>query len=244
MLEGLYSAASGMEAQQQQLNAIGNDLANASTTGYKSQEVAFSELLYNRVNVAGTRSDTGAGARAESLGRNDAQGAIQETGRSLDIAIEGDGYLRVRRPGGQAELTRDGALRLDSRGRITTAEGDLLDPPVTVPRGVQPGQIQIASDGAVTAGGRNIGRIALFTVPDPTGLTPTGQSQFAANATSGREGPARGATIRQGALESSNVDVAREMSTMVSTQRDYQLDSNAIKTEDQMLSIANQLRSS
>ncbi len=102
MLEGLYSAAAGMSAQQEQLDAISNDLANISTTGYQSERVAFSDLLYNAVDEAGTESSIGAGASAQVIGRSQAQGPIQETGDPLDLAIEGEGYFQVKGPGGQA----------------------------------------------------------------------------------------------------------------------------------------------
>lgn len=244
MFEGMYAAASGMAAQQQQLDAIGSDLANSSTTGYKSERVGFRDLLYNQLDVAGTSTATGAGAAAEVIGRNQSEGAIQSTGNPLDLAIEGNGYFTVRRPDGSVALTRDGAFELDAKGRITTAEGDLLDPPITLPAGVSPGDVTIGPDGTVTGPkGRALGRIALVTVASPDHLLADGASLFSATAASGPMRPLRGTVIHQGALESSNVDVGSEMVQMMSAQRSYQLESTAIQTEDQMLSIANQLRS-
>jgi flagellar basal-body rod protein FlgG len=244
MLEGLYSAAAGMSAQQQQMDAISNDLANASTTGYKAQRIGFRDLLYNEVNEAGTTTTAGAGAAAQLLGRNEAQGAIQETGNPLDLAIEGEGYFQVKRPDGTVALTRNGTFGIDSQGRLTNDQGNLLDPPITVPKGTQPSELSIASDGTVTGpAGRALGRIALVTVGSPEHLAAAGSSEFLANAASGNPQLASGGSIRQGALEGSNVDLATEMVQMVTTQRSYQMTSSAIQTENQMLSIANELRS-
>src|SRR5271167_3999410 len=141
MLEGLYAAASGMEAQQQQLDTIGNDLANASTTGYKAERVGFRDLLYNEVNIAGTATAVGAGAAARVLGRSQAQGSIQSTGDPLDLAIEGPGYFTVKRADGTVALTRDGSFQVNARGQLTTAEGNLLDPPIKLPKGASPSDV-------------------------------------------------------------------------------------------------------
>jgi flagellar basal-body rod protein FlgG len=241
MLEGLYAAASGMEAQQQQLDAIGNDLANASTTGYKAERVGFRELLYNQVDLAGTTTTQGAGAAAQTIGRDQAQGSIQSTGNPLDVAIEGPGFLTVKRPNGTVALTRDGSLQVDARGQLTTAEGDLLDPPLTLPRGASPSEVAISPDGTVSVGTRTIGKLSLVTVASPDHLLAAGGNLFTASASSGRPRPTSGATIKQGVLEGSNVDVGNDMVQMMGAQRSYQLESSAIQTENQMLSIANQL---
>ncbi len=244
MLEGLYSAAAGMSAQQQQLDAISNDLANISTTGYKSERIGFGDLLYNEVNQGATSTSTGAGASAQVIGHDQAQGAIQETGNPLDLAIQGDGFFQVKGAGGQVSLTRNGAFNVDAQGRITSDDGSLLDPPITLPHGVSPSAVSIAADGTVQAGGRKLGQIALVTVTSPDHLIADGGGRFTTNAASGTPHAAGSAsTIRQGALEGSNVDMATEMATMMTTQRSYQLASSAIKSQDQMMSIANQLRS-
>jgi flagellar basal-body rod protein FlgG len=242
MLEGLYSAAAGMSAQEQQLDAISNDLANVSTDGYKSQRVAFSDLLYNTVEEAGTASSTGAGAAAQFLGRSHGQGPIKQTGQPLDLAIEGDGYFQVTRPNGQLALTRNGGFALDAEGSITNAEGDRLSPPIKVPAGVLASELRIAPDGTVTAGKRTLGQIKLVTVTSPDHLSSDGGNLFTPTAASGTPHPASAARVIQGELEESNVDVAKEMAAMVSTQRSYQLASNAIQNESQMMSIANQMR--
>src|SRR3954464_4515431 len=126
MLEGLYSAAAGMQAQQQRMDTVANDLANVNTNGYKKARVAVRALLYAR-GASGT-VQSGAGAAATTIGRGFTQGAIRETGNPLDVAIENGGFLQVRRADGTTALTRDGALRLDANGRITTQQGDLLQP--------------------------------------------------------------------------------------------------------------------
>jgi flagellar basal-body rod protein FlgG len=242
VLEGMYAAASGMAAQQQQLDAIGNDLANASTTGYKTERVGFRDLLYNQIQQAGTDTTAGAGAAANVIGFDQSQGAIQSTGNPLDLAIEGDGYFTVKRPDGTTALTRDGAFQLDGQGRLTTAEGDLLQPPITLPAGVSPSEVSIAPDGTVTGPkGATLGKVSLVTVAAPEHLLAAGGSLFTATTASGAPRPLEGSTIHQGALEGSNVDMATEMTQLMSTQRAYQLASNAIQNENQMLSIANQL---
>jgi flagellar basal-body rod protein FlgG len=241
MLEGLYSAAAGMAAQQEQLNAISNDLANLSTSGYKSERVAFSDLLYNPVNIAGSVSTTGAGASAKVIGRSETQGSIQETGNPLDLAIEGSGYFEVKRANGQTALTRDGTFGVDASGTLVNAEGNRLTPPIKLPAGVSAGEVTIAPDGTVTAGTHKLGQIKLVTVTSPEHMLSDGGGEFTPTTASGAAHAATG-KIHQGALEASNVNVANEMALMVSTQRNYQLTSTAIQDESQMMSIANQLR--
>lgn len=242
MLEGLYSAAAGMAAQQQQLDAIGNDLANVSTDGYKSERVAFSDLLYNPVEEAGTVTTAGAGASSQVIGRNETQGAVRQTGGPLDLAIEGDGYFQVTLPGGAIALTRNGSFSVDASGTLTTAEGDRLAPPIKLPAGVSPSQVQIATDGTVTAGTTKLGQIKLVTVTSPGHLLANGSGQLTPTAESGAPHAATNARVHQGELEQSNVDMAREMSMMITTQRNFQMTSTAIQNESQMMSIANQLR--
>jgi flagellar basal-body rod protein FlgG len=241
MLEGLYAAASGMEAQQQQFDAVSNDLANVDTPGYQSQILGFHDLLYSNGGYAGN-VPTGAGTAARIVGRSQEQGPMQQTGRPLDVAIQGPGYLEVRRPDGTIGLTRNGVLEMNAQGQLTNQQGMLLQPPVTIPHGVQPSQVSIAANGTVTANGTQIGKIQLVTVPSPDNLTPVGDSMFTANAASGAIGPASTATLQQGALEGSNVDMAQAMSRLVTAQRTYSMDSSAIQDQDQMLQIANEIK--
>jgi len=245
MIPGLYAASSGMEAQQQQLNAISNDLANDSTPGYQSTIVGFQDLLYDTGGAtSGSPVTTGTGAAASIIGRSQTQGSIEQTGQPLDVAIEGDGYLEVRRPDGTIGLTRNGTLQVDSRGQITTDLGMALQPPITLPKGVAPSAVTIGSNGTVSVGTRKLGKIALVTVPAPNGLLSDGDSLFSATAASGATRPATGATLQQGALESSNVDVSQAMVTMIDAEESYNLASKALQYQQQMGQIANQLKSS
>src|SRR3954471_24374139 len=154
MLEGLSSAAAGMAAQQAKLDAISNDLANANTTGYKHVRVGFRDLLYQQAGrPAANGVRVGAGAASVDAGRGWEQGALQNTGNPLDVAIQGEGFLRVRLPDGRSGLTRDGGLELDGRGRLATSAGALIEPTVTVPAGTAPEEISIGGDGTITANG-------------------------------------------------------------------------------------------
>jgi flagellar basal-body rod protein FlgG len=246
MLEGLYSAAAGMAAQQERIDGVSNDLANVSTTGYKQVRIGFRDLLYSSQGAAaGASVKAGAGAAASIIGREQGQGAMQSTGQPLDVAIAGEGWLQVQRADGSLALTRDGSLRLDANGRLTTADGLLVQPPIKLPRGAGPADVSIAADGTVRVGtGAPLGRIRLVTVPAPDGLQPTGGNLFDVTAASGGAQPvAAGATtLRQGMLEASNVDVGDAMVELIDAQRGYQLASKAIQMQDQMLGIANQVK--
>ena len=241
MLEGLYSAAAGMQAQQQRMDSVGNDLANANTNGYKKTRVAFRDLLY--VRDASGRVQSGAGAAATTIGRGFAQGALRETGNPLDVAIEDGGFLQIRRADGTTALTRDGSLKLDPRGRVTNQQGDLIQPAITVPAGTRESDVKIASNGAVTVGNRQVGTLQLFTVRSPEALQSVGDSLYRATAASGAV--TRMATFRidQGSVEASNVDVADSMTEMMDAQRSFQLASKAVQMQDQLLQIANQVKS-
>jgi flagellar basal-body rod protein FlgG len=241
MLEGLNSAAAGMAAQQQRIDAVANDLANANTTGYKRVRVGFSDLMYTqtgRSSAAGPQ--TGAGARAVDAGRAFAQGALQRTDQPFDVAIQGEGFIKVRLADGRQALTRDGSLRLDDKGQLVTSSGTKVQPAITLPAGVDPSRIAIGPDGTVLAAGRQVGRIELVTVRSPQQLQPVGDNAFLATPESGATRPAPAATqLTQGALEMSNTDMADAMVQMIESQRAFQLTSKAIQTQDQMWEIAN-----
>jgi flagellar basal-body rod protein FlgG len=232
MLQGMHAAAAGMAAQQGRIDALSNDLANVSTTGYKRARVGFRDLVY-------AASGAGSGAAVASLGRGLAQGALRRTDAPLDVAIQGQGYLQVRRADGSPALTRDGALHADAQGRLVTSSGEQLQPAIALPAGTDAADVKIAGDGTVTAGGRRIGRIEIVDVPAPQGLQPLGGSLFAVTAASGPARAAAGATIEQGALESANVDMADAMVELMDAQRSFQLASRAIQVQDQMMEIAN-----
>jgi len=241
MLEGLYSAAAGMQAQQQRIDSVANDLANVNTNGYKHTRVAFRDLLY--VNDASGNVRSGAGAAATTIGRGFTQGAMRETGNPLDVAIEGEGFLRVRRADGTDALTRDGALRIDPRGRLTTQRGELVQPAITVPAGTNESAVSIGADGTVSANNRPVGRIQLVNVRSPESLDPIGDNLYRPTAASGAATNATGARLTQGSVEASNVDVGDSMTEMIDAQRSFQLASRAVQMQDQMLQIANQVKS-
>jgi flagellar basal-body rod protein FlgG len=244
MLEGLHSAAAGMAAQQQRMDAVANDLANANTTGYKHQRVGFRDLVYDqtgRSSAQGVR--TGSGAAAVDAGRAFAQGTLQRTDRPLDVAIQGEGFLRVRLPDGRDALTRDGGLHIDGNRRLTTSTGALVQPAITVPEGVGEDQISVGPDGTVLAAGNRIGRLDVVTVRSQAGLLSVGNNAFVTTPASGAAVAApRATTLSQGALEASNTDMAEAMVSMIESQRAYQLASKAISTADEMMGIANQVK--
>jgi flagellar basal-body rod protein FlgG len=244
MLEGLNTAAAGMAAQQQRLDAVANDLANANTTGYKHQRVGFRDLVYDqtgRSSADGVR--TGSGAAAVDAGRAFGQGVLQRTDRPLDVAIQGEGFLRVRLADGREALTRDGGLHVDGARNLTTSTGALVEPAIKVPEGVAEDQISIGADGTVTAAGNRIGRLDVVTVRSTAGLLSVGDNAFLTTAASGPAIAAPRATIlTQGALEASNTDMAEAMVSLIESQRAYQLTAKAISTADEMMGIANQVK--
>ena len=159
-----------MAAQQQKLDAVANDLANTNTTGYKQVRVGFTDLLYSQAGrPAANGVELGTGAKAVNVGRNFEQGGLQQTGQPLDVAIQGDGFFKVKINDGRTVLTRDGDLHTDANGNLVNNAG-LLQPKITIPKGVTEDQISIATDGTVTAGGTKVGTIALFKVANPQGL--------------------------------------------------------------------------
>lgn len=243
MLEGLYSAAAGLSAQQQRLDAIANDVANVNTSGYKRLRVAFRDLVYQEPGAgAGAGVRTGNGVAADMLGRSFEQGALRRTERPLDLAITGEGFFQVRLPDGRLALTRDGNLHADGQGRLRTAQGALLEPPLTIPAGVADDAIAVAQDGIVTAEGRPIGRVALVTVPAPGGLVSAGDNAYLPSAASGQPVAAGAARVEQGHVEASNVDIGDAMVDMMAAQRAFQLASKVIEVQDEAMGIANGVR--
>ena len=237
MLEGMYTAAAGMAAQQQRLAALSNDLANVNTTGYKRVRVAFRDLVYTPAGPGASPGvQEGAGSAATSIGRGAAQGALRPTDRLLDVAIEGPGFIRARGANGDQVLTRDGSLQLDANGRLTTSSGHLTG--VTLPPGTAERDVTIAPDGTVSNGDRVVGRLDLVAVRSVDGLAANGDNTFSATAASGNPAAAD-VRLTQGALEASNVDVADAMAEMIEAQRSFELASRAIRMQDQLLEIAN-----
>jgi flagellar basal-body rod protein FlgG len=242
MLEGLRTAAAGMQAMQQKLDGVANDLANANTNGYKQVRMGFEDLLYEqagRGSAAGVMRGTG--ALAVETGRNFEQGSLKSTGDPLDVAISGEGFMKVKLSDGRQALTRDGDLQIDGKGRLATQQGSLLQPTVTIPAGVTQDQISIQKDGTVLAAGKQIGKIQLVTVRSTAGLLSAGgNNAFVTTAASGNATAApASSTLTQGSLEASNTDMGQAMVDMIDAQRTYQLTSKAIQTADSMMEIAN-----
>jgi flagellar basal-body rod protein FlgG len=238
MADGIYAAAAGMAAQQTRIAAIANDLANADTPGYKSERVAFKDLVYGSEGGVAV----GSGVAAVDAGRSSAEGGLQSTGNPLSVAIDGPGFFQIRRLDGSSGLTRDGSFELDSSGGLVTSNGERLVPPITVPRGVQPGSVSIAQDGTVTAGGRTLGKIQVVNVPAPGALLAVGNSTYQVTAASGNTTPLQGAKVEQSMLEGSDVDTASAMTELLDAQQSYSLASRAIQTQDQLLQIANDIK--
>jgi flagellar basal-body rod protein FlgG len=238
MLNGLYSAAAGMIAQQTRIDALSNDIANVNTTGYKQVRLGFRDLIYNI--EAGMR--IGAGSAVVDAGRMFGQGALQQNGEPLSLALDGPGFFQVRRADGSLALTRAGDFHTDADGHLVTSSGDRVWPPVTLPKGTNLDDVSISAEGRVTVKQAVIGRIQVFTVASPTRLVPVGDSLFAPTVQSGPAQAVATNGIRQGFLEGSNVDLADAMVNVIDAQRSFQMDSRAIQTQDQLMQIANEIR--
>ncbi len=243
MLEGMYSAAAGMVAQQQRIDALSNDIANVNTVGYQRERVAFRDLVYNASGPGGRLgTEAGAGAAVTIIGRGHAPAALQNTGEPLDRAISGNGYFQVQQANGTIALTKNGALTADANGRLL-ADGLPLQPPVTIPAGVDKSKLTIAPDGAVSSGTTRIGQISLYTVRSPDRLQSIGDNLKVPTAASGNATRAgAGATLQQGMLEASDVDMGDAMADMMISQQAYSFASKAVSTQDEMAQIANQIK--
>jgi flagellar basal-body rod protein FlgG len=261
MFRSLHIAATGMAAQESELDSISNNLANANTVGYKKVRTDFQDLVYQTVQASGAQTSAttvsptglqvGSGVRIVSTSRQFGEGALQTTGNPLDVAIEGNGFFVVQQPDGTPAYTRAGSLKTDAQGRIVTPEGMPLDPPINVPVDAQ--AITIGSDGIVSASikGRpqpvQIGQIQLAAFVNPAGLNSMGHNLFTATSASGEAQignpgmDARGSLL-QNTLEHSNVEVVEEMISLIAAQRTYDVNSKVIQAADDMLRGATQLR--
>jgi flagellar basal-body rod protein FlgG len=261
MLRSLYTAATGMEAQQLRMDVISNNLANASTTGFKKTRAEFEDLLSDTLKGAGapdprggtdpTPLQVGLGVRTGSTTRSFGQGELLTTHNPLDVAIEGLGFFRVQRASGEAAYTRAGNFRVDASGRLVTQHGEVVEPGIDVPQDAT--DVGIRPDGTVTAklAGREepveLGQLELHTFTNPAGLSATGNNLFAQTAASGealraRPGQDGAGTLAQGMLEGANVRAVEEMIDMIATQRAYELNSKVIQSADQMLQRLTNLR--
>jgi flagellar basal-body rod protein FlgG len=261
MFRSLSIAATGMSAQQTQLESISNNIANANTDGFKKQRVDFQDLLYQTVRAAGaqtsatTRSPTGlqlgSGVRVAGTARVFSQGNTIVTNNPMDLAIQGDGMFVVQQPDGTPAYTRTGGLQKDASGQLVTPEGLPLDPPIVIPN--EAVSVTVGYDGTVTAmiqgqgAPVELGQITLASFVNPAGLHSLGRNLYIPTASSGEAqvGPpgqdGRGSLL-QGALEKSNVDVVEEMVGLISTQRGYEVNSKIITAADEMLRAATQMR--
>ena len=237
MTGGLYTAAAGLQAQQAMLDSISSDIANVDTPGYRPGRVTFSDLLYQQENGIAV----GAGVGVVDLGRSGTGGVANPSSNPLSVAIDGPGFLQVKRADGTTALTRAGDLQVDKDGTLVTASGNPLEPKVTIPPGTDPSQVAISADGSVTVKGQAVGKIQLVDVAAPNGLVAVGGGLLQATAASGAAAPSTG-KLQQGLLEASGVDIATAMTDLVEAQRAYALQSRVIKTQDQLAQIANEIR--
>lgn len=261
MLRSLNTSATGMVAQQFNLDVISNNLANVNTTGFKHQRAEFHDLVYQTVQAAGTsvgqnfKTPTGVqfglGSMVSATANDLAQGASMATGNPLDLMIVGEGYFRVLKPDGSFGYTRDGSFKKDQTGLLVNSNGYPLVPQITIPEGAT--QVTIGQDGTVEAmipGSSTPTRLEQLTLAmfaNPAGLTRIGENLWIESAASGTPnfvaGGVDGAgTISSGYLEGSNVSVVEEMVRMITAQRAYEINSKAIQTSDDMLQILNTLK--
>ncbi len=261
MIKALWTASTGMEGQQMNIDVIAHNLANVNTTGFKKTRADYQDLLYQEMKSAGASSSPstivptgiqiGQGVKLVSTEKVFIQGNFKQTDSDLDLAIEGDGFFQVTKPDGVTAYTRTGELKLDNDGRLVTSDGYVLSPQITVPSDAL--TITISADGivSVTQPGQSsttaVGNIELARFINPSGLQPIGKNLYvtttaSGDATTGTPGSSGLGTISQGFLEMSNVSVVEEMVNMIAAQRAYELNSKAIQTADEMLQTANSMK--
>jgi len=260
MIRALYTAASGMNAQQANIDNVAHNLANVNTTGFKKSRIEFEDLVYQEIRVAGSSASStteapvgleiGLGTRAVATSRNFSAGNLRSTSGPLDMAIQGDGFFQVSLPDGTTGYSRAGSFHLDSQGLVVTSEGYAVEPQITVPADAR--TLSISKDGivsAIVAGqaeAQQLGTIEIATFANPAGLRPMGGTLFAQTSASGEPetgapGTDKRGTLQQGFLEDSNVSVVEEMVNMIIGQRAYEANSRVIKAADEMLNQVNTL---
>ncbi|MBT1071929.1 flagellar basal-body rod protein FlgG [Pelotalea chapellei] len=261
MIRALWTAASGMQAQQKSIDVVAHNLANVNTTGFKRSRADFQDLIYQNLKSSGAPSTNstqvpngiqiGLGTRLASVSKIFAPGDFTQTGNELDIAIEGDGFFQIQQPDGSTGYSRAGAFKKDSQGRVVTPDGNPLLPEIVIPSNAT--KVNIGSDGTVSViqAGQNaptsVGSIQLAMFSNPSGLSSVGkniyqQTDASGAATTGTPGQNGVGTIAQGLIEMSNVNVAEEMVNMIVGQRAYEINSKAVQASDEMLQTANNLR--
>jgi flagellar basal-body rod protein FlgG len=257
----LYIAATGMNAQQAQMDVISNNLANVSTNGFKGSRAVFEDLIYQTLRQPGANStqntelpsgsQVGTGVQQVATERLYTQGNLTQTGNSKDVAINGNGFFQVQMPDGTIAYSRDGSFQTDQQGRLVTSSGFPLQPAITVPQNAT--NLTIGQDGTVsiTQGNStnsvNIGSIQLATFINPTGLDSIGQNLFQETQSSGAPNVGQPSlngigSLQQGFVETSNVNVVQELVNMIQTQRAYEINSKAVTTSDQMLQTLSQMQ--
>lgn len=253
MLKAFSTAATGMSAQQMMVDVTANNLANINTTGFKRSQINFQDLLYLKMKTAGSEVasgvelpsglEIGSGVRVASTVKVFTGGEVVSTGRNLDIAISGDGFLQVTLPNGDTRFTRDGALQTNSQGQLVTTGGYTIEPAITIPTDAV--SIDIGKDGSVnvmTSSGTqsSIGSIQLVRFPNPSGLSSEGdnllaETEASGTPTTGIAGENGFGSIQTGFLEKSNVQMVTELVNLIAAQRAYEVNSRAIKAGDEML---------
>ncbi|MCP4082390.1 MAG: flagellar basal-body rod protein FlgG [Planctomycetaceae bacterium] len=259
MLRAFYSSATGMRAQELLIDNTANNLANVNTSGFKRSQVDFADLLYSTERAAGSEVaagqvapiglQIGSGVRVVGTSKVFTPGNVQETGISTDVAIEGDGFFKIEMPSGDERFTRDGSFRIDNNGLLVTSEGFVVDGNITVPNNVSANNLRIGVDGTVSAiadgTSVSLGTLPLYRFVNPMGLQSEGGNLYAATPASGdAEVGISGDNVgmlRQGFIEGSNVEVVRELVSLITAQRAYEINSRAIQAGDEMLSNTAQL---
>ena len=262
MMRSLWSAASGMKAQQTNMDVVAHNIANVNTYGGKKIRAEFQDLLYQTLRDAGGTSGNGTqypqglqiglGVRVSATNRIFTQGPLQTTDRPADVGIQGEGFFQIQLPDGTTAYTRDGSFKLDSNRRLVTSEGFLLIPNLTLDENAPIDSLVISADGRVSdtpAGGdqTEIGQINLVRFINPEGLYAYGKNLFLETAASGapiesEPGQDGAGVLAQNTLEMSGVQIVEEMVNMIVAQRAYESNSKAVTTSDSMLEIANQLK--
>lgn len=261
MLRALHTSATGMAAQESNVNTISNNIANVNTTGFKKSRTEFDDLLYETVQESGAKSSgnteynvglqVGSGAKVSATRKIHSQGAPQMTNNPYDLMINGEGFMGLISPNGELKYTRDGSFNVDAQGNLVSRSGHRVFPGLVVPSNVM--KINIAENGIVEAFTRdsveplNLGQIPVFTFVNPTGLRSEGGNLLAATAGSGQAiqnipGENGSGNLMQGAIEASNVSVMNEMTDLIKAQRAYEMNSKVMGVADQMLQTVNNIR--
>ena len=261
MIRALWTAASGMQAQQKNIDVVAHNLANVNTAGFKKSRADFQDLMYQNLKSSGSPSTNstqvptgiqiGLGSRLAAVTKLFTPGDFTQTGNELDVAIEGEGFYQIQLPDGTTGYSRSGAFKKDSTGRMVTPDGYPLLPEVVIPSNAT--KINIGNDGTVSVqqAGQNtttsVGNIQLASFANPAGLSSQGKNLFiptdaSGTATTGTPAQNGLGSLAQGMLEMSNVNVAEEMVNMIVGQRAYEINSKAVQAADEMLQTANNLR--